>query len=130
VAQSISLGSTSFPQGTQQFLIDTLPANSAGFELTLGVGPTWESAVGRLFDLKIDISIDGSIFQPWISVSIDGGIVRNKAGVQQSTWTLRGSWPGENDGSGGRRVLRGAILRVTLIVAQAFTATSVNIRTV
>jgi hypothetical protein len=42
---------------------------------------------------------------------------------------MRGWWPGENDGNGGRKKLRGLALRATLTVGQAFTAESVLVRT-
>ena len=131
MSDTINLGVTPVAVGTQQFLIDGLPGNSVGFELIVGVGPTWTGAVGRLFNITLEIAIDGGPFQHWMGSGVDGGILRNKDGSERNFWSLSGTWPGESDGTQmGRRVLRASDLRFTLDVQQAFTATSVVFRTV
>lgn len=130
---SINLGATAVPTGSRQFLIDGLPGNSQGFELTAGLNASWTGATGKLFDLTIEIALDGVNFVPWITGSVNGGPVLDKAGAAKSTWNMVGTWPGGHDGSAnpfGRKVLRAASLRATLTVAQVFSITSLTLRTV
>lgn len=131
MAQQINLGSTLVPAGQRVFTIDNLPVNSSGFELRVGIGPTWLAAAGTLFTLKLELALDSVNFREWIGCTVPGGPSFTKGGAQLTEWVLRGTWPGEHDGSQnrmGRRVLRGTDLRVTLTVAQPFTATSVIFR--
>jgi hypothetical protein len=130
MAASISLGPTSFPVGSWQFVIDSLPGDSEGFELVLGIGAAWRAtSPGPLARIDVEISLDGSTFQPWISVQPQGGDVRTPTGAQLTEWSMKGFWPGEYDGS-GRRKLRGLALRATATVFQAFQAESVLLRTI
>jgi len=133
MAASLNLGSTPVPAGERVFTIDNLPVNSDGFELRVGIGPSWLAAVGTLFSLKLEIALDGVNFREWFTTTVPGGPFLTKEGVQLAEWSLRGTWPGVHDGSAnrmGRRILRGTDLRITLTVAQSFTASSVIFRTV
>jgi hypothetical protein len=134
MAASISLGVTVFPVGSRQFEVDSLPADSEGFELVLGIGAAWRAtSPGPLARIDVEISLNGSTFQPWISVQPQGGDVRTPTGAQLTEWSMKGFWPGEHDGSAnpfGRRKLRGLALRATVTVFQAFQAESVLLRTI
>lgn len=130
MAQQISLGATSFPVGERQYTIDSLPANSEGFEMALGIGASWRStSPGPLFTVVCEIALDGTTYVPWRTFTAQGGNVLTPTGAQLNTFYVASTWPGENDGSGGRRKLRGQSLRFSVTVHQAFTATSVDIRT-
>lgn len=130
MAQSIVLGSTSFSTGQRVFLIDGLPADSESFELVLGIGPNWRSKSGPLFTVFVEIATGGSGFQPWATFTAQGGNVLTPTGQQLDAFSIRATWPGENDGNGGRRKLRATDLRVTITVLQPFTAESVIFRTI
>lgn len=129
MASSISLGSTVIPVGNRQFIVDNLPGNSEGFELALGCSP-WDALVGRLFNLQLEISLDGINWQSWISFGVDGGQKLDSQGVPLTVWGLVGTWPGQTDQNGNRQKLRAVSLRVNLEVVQTFTCSSVSLRTV
>lgn len=131
MAQQISLNSTPFSVGQRQFDVDNLPADSEGFELSLGIGASWRATnPGPLFTVTISIALDGVNFQPWLNFTAQGGDVRTPIGTQLNTFYARGLWPGENNGSGKRRKLRALALHADISVHQAFTAESVLLRSI
>lgn len=129
MAASIALGATAIPAGTRVFAINGLPGNSSGFSLVIGRDASWLVA-GTLFSLLLEIAIDGVTFQEWMRCSVAGGAQLDKSGQPATRWSLAGTWPGQNDGSGGRQVLRATDVRITLTVPQAFTVASVSLQAV
>lgn len=127
MASSINLGITAIPAGTRVFAINGLPNNSSGFSLVVGRDATWLTP-GTLFSLLLEIALDGVEFQEWMRCSVAGGAALDKFGQPATRWSLAGTWPGQNDGSGGRQVLRATDVRVTLTVPQSFTVVSVNLQ--
>jgi hypothetical protein len=129
MAQSITLGPTPVPLGVTAFAIDSLPAGTDGFILVVGRNASWLVA-GKLFDLLLEIALDGVNFQTWMKCTMNGGAAFDIQGNAVTTWRLSGKWPGENDGAGGRRVLYATDVRITLTTAQAFSITSLNLTAV
>ena len=133
MSKSLLLGRTVVDRGARVFAIDTLPPDSEGYRLELGVGPEWVKAVGPLFEISLAISLDrGATFNDWARVAMHGGPVMFK-GQRLDVWTMRGKWPGEHDGSAnpwGRKVLRATDLRVTLNALQPVVLASVNLQPV
>jgi hypothetical protein len=128
MARTFSRGYTAIPAGVRDWEIDGLPGNSEGFRFVMAPGPAWLAASGPLFTFDIKIALDGVNFQQWIHVEQPGGPVFDRLG-NPSSFKLSGKWPGENDGSGGRRKLRAANLRLTLNALQAFDCDSILLET-
>jgi hypothetical protein len=125
--QTFTRGATNIPAGTWLWEIDGLPNNSEGFTLTLTPGASWLAASGPLFAFDVEIALDGVTYRPWFHVERPGGPVRDRQG-NDVPMILQATWPGENDGSGGRRKLRAARLRVVLTALQPFDCTAIDLR--
>jgi hypothetical protein len=130
MAKSVTLESILIPSGQFIFSIDTLPANSRGFLFVLGRDATWLLASEVLFSVTLDIALDGVNFQRWMACSVKAGAALNRNGSPATIWVLEGTWPGENDGFGGRRALIATNVRITLTVPRSFSVSSVNLRSV
>jgi hypothetical protein len=119
MARQLDVPSTTYQPGTYQFTIDHLRPTSDGFYTTLSRENWPAGAVGYI---SCEISSDeGATFHPWFGQDLLGGVILDKFGNPITTVISSGEWPGENDGSGGRRVLRQSDIRVTLTVTQALT---------
>ena len=127
MAQSINLGATPIPSGTQSFTIDTLPNNTSGFSLVIDRNASWDSGAGTLFDLLLEFSANGAVFREWFRSVVARGPAKNKDGSTATQFRLSGTWPGEADGNGNRIPLRAASLRVTLTVPTAFSIAGLSL---
>jgi len=128
MAKNLTIAERNFAVGTFTREIDTIPATSNGFELRMArdaVGGIESKAETTLADLQIDISLDdGATYHPWIWTQINGGVINDRFGNPIKTLIVSGLWPGENDGSGGRRILRQTNVRFTLTVTTPFVASA------
>ena len=120
MARTLSRASQAYTPGNYgPFAINALTVGDNGFNLTF-TRVAWPSGIVAI--IRVDISMDnGASFTPWIECPMSGGVVLDKLGAVQTAAEISGKWPGENDGSGGRRVLRQTDVRFTAQVLQTIT---------
>lgn len=119
MAQTITIPSTFYPPGTHgPFELRQLPGNADGFQITLTREnwPVGADVVRLITEWSRD---NRSSWQPIRDTTFDGGITIGRDGRPVLTSGITQYWPGENDGTGARRKLRGSDVRITAIVAQA-----------
>jgi hypothetical protein len=119
MARTIDIPSQAYTPGEYgPFEINGLGGADNGFELTL-TREAWP--VGLVVTVRIEISEDGTTWKPWIVAPMAGGEILGRDGQPLLVARVSGTWPGENDGSGGRRKVRQQKVRMLATVAQALT---------
>lgn len=123
MARSVTIPSRAYTPGAPiQREIDSIPQGSAGYVITMTRGGAEPWTAGDCVRLQIDIAPDGVNFIPHRD-QIFGASLTNRDGSVRTSYTIQATWPGENDGQGGRRVVWSSNVRVTMTALQNFTST-------
>lgn len=112
--RSIVVPERQYDQGQQyQVDINGIPSFKDGFKVTF-TRVAWP--LGAVANIQIDFATDGVNFQHWIGATLAGVAAID----EQPVSGIQATWPGENDGSGGRRALAKSEVRATMSVVQTF----------
>jgi hypothetical protein len=123
MAQSRSIPSAVYPVGVREFELNQLPGSSEGAKFTFTRESWPEGDVAR-----IDVyMMRNAVWQHVMGGNLTGGTIIGRDGNPLTVSTMSFTWPGENDGAGGRTKLRGSDVKVTANVLQSFrTAISIE----
>lgn len=124
--RNANIPQNTYAAGTRTFELNNIPQDTVGGRITF-TRVAWPN-VNPLLTIHARYSRDnGSTWLPWWSVVWAGGDTV-KDGVTLPSSSVGFTWPGQNDGSGGREVLRGTDLQFEVINTQSLT-TAIAIQT-
>lgn len=118
MAQTITIPSTLYQPGTYgPFELRQLPGNAVGFRVTF-TREAWPE--GNVLRVITEWSRNNrASWEPIRDTTFAGGIAIGRDGQPVLTSSITQYWPGENDGTGRRQILRGSDVRITASVAAA-----------
>jgi hypothetical protein len=125
--REITIASTLYQPGTLTRTVNNIPAARKGVTVTF----TRESWPGTPDDIVATVTVTGTQGGQTFTIGpfgLPGGVVLARDGSSALTSTVGWEWPGENDGSGGRRELKITDVTMAFTVIQAL-RTAITIET-